>query len=158
MPAKLVLADSTVGRRDTLPPAFDCSWTDGGPDAAWVRLAGELDVATTPQLERALREPRLQARLVVLDLRELAFIDSCGVHAIVDASIRARQVGHRMLLLHGSPGVDRVFTLTGSSDDVINADIHPIEPSAEALRRLLGAEPAAARGQSNQRWERASHE
>ena len=54
MPGKLVLGDSTV-EPHSLPPAFHCSWADGGPDATWVRLAGELDIATTPQLERALR-------------------------------------------------------------------------------------------------------
>jgi anti-anti-sigma factor len=137
MPRTLVLADSTVGRAHPVPPAFHCSWPDGGPDATWVRLAGELDIATTPQLERALREPRLQARLVVLDLRELAFIDSCGVHAIVDASIRARQVGHRVLLLRGPPGVDRVFTVTGTSEHVVDGDIRSVEPSVQALKRLV---------------------
>jgi anti-anti-sigma factor len=107
-----------------------------------VRLAGELDIATTPQLEQALREPQLQARLVVLDLRELAFMDSSGVHAIIDASIRARQVGHRLLLLRGSPGADRVFTLTGSGDDVVNGDIRPVEPSVQALMPLVEEELA----------------
>ena len=142
MPRTLVLADLTVGRAHALPPAFHCSWADGGPDATWVRLAGELDIASTPQLERVLREPRLQARLVVLDLRELAFIDSCGVHAIVDASIRARQVGHRVLLLRGPPGVDRVFTLTGTSEDVVDGDIRSVEPSVQALTRLVEEELA----------------
>jgi anti-anti-sigma factor len=137
MPRNLVLADSIAGRADVLPPAFDCSWADGGRDAAWVHLAGELDIATTPQLERALREPRLQARLVVLDLRELTFIDGCGVHAIVDASIRARQLDRRVLLLAGPPAVDRVFTLTASTDDVVIGDIHPVEPSAQALMKLV---------------------
>jgi anti-anti-sigma factor len=79
----------------------------------------------------------LRARLVVLDLRELAFMDSCGVHAIVDASIRARDVGRRILLLAGPPAVDRVFTLTESSDDVVYGDIHPVEPSAQALMNLV---------------------
>ena len=136
MSRALVLADSTLGRAHSLPPAFDCSWADGAPDATWVRLAGELDIATTPRLERALREPRLQARLVVLDLRELTFIDSCGVHAIVDASIRARQAGHRVLLLRGR-GVDRVFTLTGTSEHVVDGDIRSVEPSVGAFMRLV---------------------
>jgi anti-sigma B factor antagonist len=144
MSSKPVLADSIVGRADAdvLAPEFRCSWADGGLDAAWVRLAGELDIATTPQLERALREPRLQARLVVLDLRGLTFMDSSGVHAIVDASIRARQVGRRVLLLRGPPGVDRVFTLTENADDVVNGDIRALEPSVAALTRLVAEEPA----------------
>jgi hypothetical protein len=33
--------------------------------------------------------------------------------------------------------VDRVFTLTESSDDVVYGDIHPVEPSAQALMKLV---------------------
>src|SRR4029453_16854057 len=117
--------------------------TDGAPDAAWVRLAGKLDIATAPRLERLLREPRLQARVIVLDLRDLAFMDSSGVHAIVDASVRSRRAGRRMLLLRGRPGVDRVVTLTESAEDVGNGDIHAVEPSAQALRRLIEEEAAS---------------
>jgi anti-anti-sigma factor len=142
MPRTLDLADSMAGRTVALRPAFRCWWTDGGDDAVWVHLAGELDIATAPQLERALREPRLRARLVVLDLRELTLIDSSGVHAIVDAGIRACQLGHRLLVLRGPPGVDRVFTLTESSADVVDGDIQPIEPSVEALMRLLDTDAA----------------
>jgi anti-sigma B factor antagonist len=138
MPRKLVLVDSIVSRADARPPAFHCSWTSGALDAAWVNVAGELDMATTPQLEEVLREPELQVRLVVLDLREVAFMDRSGVHAIVDASLRARQVDHRLFLLRGSPGVDRVFTITGSSDEVLDRDILSVEPSVEALVALVG--------------------
>jgi anti-sigma B factor antagonist len=103
-----------------------------------VHLAGELDIATTPHLDRALRdEPALQAPLVVLDLREVAFVDSSAVHTIVDAAVRARQGGNRLLLLGGSPDVDRVFTLTGTSDQVVSGDIHPVEPSVKALMKLV---------------------
>jgi anti-anti-sigma factor len=134
----MVLVDSIVRRTDAQPPPdFHCSWTNGALDAAWVNVAGELDIATTPQLEQALSDPELQVRLVVLDLREVAFLDSSGVHAIVDASIRARNVEHRLFLLRGSPGVDRVFTLTGTSEDVLNTDIHAVEPSVEALMQLV---------------------
>jgi anti-sigma B factor antagonist len=143
VPPKLDLAHSTDERTDALPSAFQCSWTDGAPDAAWVRLAGELDIATAPRLERLLREPRLQARVIVLDLRDLAFMDSSGVHAIVDASVRSRRAGRRMLLLRGRPGVDRVFTLTESAEDVGNGDIHAVEPSAQALRGLIEEEAAS---------------
>ena len=71
-----LLADSIARRADTLPPAFVRSRANGGLDATWVHLAGALDLATTPQLERTLRDSQSQARLVVLDLRELAFMDS----------------------------------------------------------------------------------
>ena len=142
MAPKLVLVHPIGRRPEARPSAFHCSCTHDGLDAAWVRLTGELDVATAPRLEQLLREPRLQARLIVLDLRELAFVDSSGVHAIVDASIRSRQAGHRMLLLRGRPGVDRVFTLTATAQDAGHGDIHAVEPSVPALKWLVAAQGA----------------
>jgi anti-sigma B factor antagonist len=122
MPAPLI---PLGGRAKFLPAPFACSWTNRALDTANVHIIGELDIATTPQLQRTLLEPQLQAQLVVLDMREVAFIDASGVHAIVNASLRARQLGRRMVLLRGGLDVDRVFTLTGSSDDVEIVDLDP---------------------------------
>jgi anti-sigma B factor antagonist len=133
MPDGLFSLDSIAGRAeiasraDHASHALVCSWTDGGPDAAWVQAAGELDLATVPQLVRILRESQLKARLVVLDLRELEFLDSSGVHAIVNASIRARRLGGRLLLLRAPPNADRMFALTGSSEFVEIGDVDLVE-------------------------------
>jgi anti-anti-sigma factor len=122
---------------DALPPPFACSCTNGGLDAARVYVGGELDIATTPQLERTLSQ--LQSRLVVLDLRELAFVDGCGVHAIVNAGIRARQAGRRLVLVRVPANVDRMLTLTGSSDQVEIGDADPVAPPDHAVQRSLVA-------------------
>ena len=79
----------------------------------------------------------------MLDLRELAFMDSSGVHTIVNASARARQLGRRLVLLRGPPDVDRVFKLTGNCADVENAEVEPLDPSVAELL-LLGEEDSAA--------------
>jgi anti-anti-sigma factor len=79
---------------------------------------------------------------VVLDLRELAFMDCSGAHAIVYASISARQLGRRLILLRGPPDVDRVFTLTGSTGAVESADLDPAELRVQALPRLAAADRA----------------
>ena len=134
-----LLADSIAGRADILPPAFVCSRTNVGLDATWVHLAGALDLATTPQLERTLRDSQSQARLVVLDLRELAFMDCSGAHAIVNASISARQLGRRLILLRGPPNVDRVFTLTGSTGAVESADLDPAYSARQTDQRHCSA-------------------
>ena len=136
MPRSDVPPDSIAGRAHAVAPAFDCSWTDGGLNAAWVHLAGELDVETTPQLEQTLREPHSQARLVVLDMRDLAFMDSSGVHAIVNAGARVRRLGHRLVILRGPPDVDRVFALTGNTRYIEDGDLAPVDPSVQALLRL----------------------
>jgi anti-sigma B factor antagonist len=133
MPAEFP-PDPVLGRGAFTRP-FECSCTDDTLDAAWVHVAGALDIATSPRLVRTLRE--CEARLVVLDLRELAIMDCSGVHAIVDASRHARQLGRQLLLLRGPAHVDRVFSLTGHADEVETADLAPVEPSAGSLQRSL---------------------
>jgi anti-anti-sigma factor len=101
-------------------------------------LGGELDIATAPQLERTLDLPQLLARIVVLDLRELTFIDSCGVHAIVAASNRARRAGRRLVLLRGPPAVDRMLTPTGYSDQLEIGDLDPQRRRVPEAASTLG--------------------
>ncbi len=115
----------------------------GGLGASWVYAAGELDLATSPQLEQTLREAQQDARLVVLDLRELTFMDSSGVHAIVDAGIRYRRAGCRMVVVRAPAQVDAVFTLIGVTEDVEIYDLDPGQPAIQALLQV-GAEPPAA--------------
>ena len=140
MPRRTVSPDSIARRAHALAPPFDCSWTDGGLNAAWVHLAGELDIDTTPRLEWMLRGPHSQARLVVLDMRDLAFMDSTGVHAIVNAGARVRQLGHRLVILRGPPEVDRVFALTGNAAYVEDGDLAPVDPSVQTPLRLCDTE------------------
>ena len=133
----LVFPEPIARRADPRPPAFGFSCTDRGLDAAWVNLTGELDIATTPQLVRTLRKAQLRAHLVVLDLRKLTFMDCTGVHAIVNASIRARRVGRRLVLMRGPPNVDRLFRLTGTSDQVEIGDVGLVEPHVQTLQRSM---------------------
>jgi anti-sigma B factor antagonist len=132
----LVLSHSVADNANSPSPTLVCSWTDGGLDAAWVHVAGELDAATVPQLDRVLREPQVQARLVVLDLRELEFMDSCGAHALVDHAVRARKAGRRLVLLRGRAIVDRMLTLTGCSGGLEIGDMDHVESALAALPRL----------------------
>jgi len=143
MPHTQVLPDSIGGRTAAVPSTFECSWTDGGLNAAWVHVAGELDLAVVPQLKWTLDQPQLQARLVVLDLRELEFIDCCGMHAIVKASRRARRAGRRLVLLRGPPTVDRLLTLSGCSDELEIGDLDPGEAPVQELLQFGDADLAS---------------
>ena len=148
--------DQNLARADNLPPAFACTTTHGGLDAAWVNVVGELDLATAPELARTLRESQQLAHLTVLDLRELAFMDCSGVHAIVNASIRARKDGRRLVLVRGRPDVYRMFTLTGSTSDVDIADPDPVQPPVPALQRSLVSQSLLRTG-GTARHRRPSH-
>jgi anti-sigma B factor antagonist len=130
----LVLPDSIAGRVEARPPTFACSSSYAGEDTAWVHVSGELDIVTKPRLARVLRETQMEAPVVVLDLRDLTFMDSSGVHIIVDATIRARLSGHRLVVLRGAPTVDRMFALTGSFGEIDFGDDDVPEPPLRLLR------------------------
>jgi len=129
--------DHIHARANARPTAFACTATHGGLDAAWVHIAGELDMVTAPQLARTLNETQQLAHLTVLDLRELTFIDSASVHAIVAASLSARNAGRRLVIVRGRPDIYRMFALTGSIAYVDIGDLEPVQPPAHALQRSL---------------------
>jgi anti-anti-sigma factor len=52
----------------------------------------------------------------VVDLSELAFIDSTGLHTIVDAYKRCRDGRPTLVIRPGPPNVQRVFELTNAVD------------------------------------------
>lgn len=108
MRLSLVAPDSRV---DAPRSALVRSPVDDDPDAATVRVAGELDIATAPQLGMALAGALSHEHVVVLDLRDVIFIDIFGVHAVVDAGVRAREGGRRLEVLRGRAAVDRIFAL-----------------------------------------------
>jgi anti-sigma B factor antagonist len=143
MPQTLVSTGSTVGRAATGFPRFDCTLRDGGLDAAWVRVTGELDIATAPQLEQTLRQAEAWCHRVVLDLRQLTFMDSAGVHVIVNASVRANAAGRRLVLVRGPSHIDRVLDLAQASDSLEIVDLDPVEPPVQALLRLAQGHRAA---------------
>jgi anti-sigma B factor antagonist len=131
---------SAVGSLTQAPqyaaPPFVCSWETGAWGAAWVQVAGELDLATSPQFRQMLGEAQRDARVVVLDLRELCYIDSSGVHVILDAARDQRRRAGRLLIVRGPAPVDRVLTLTEVGEQVVIFDLAPTEP-APALLHVL---------------------
>jgi anti-anti-sigma factor len=143
VPRTLPAADQTTKQA----PVFDCSLSRSERDVVCVHAAGELDIATAPQLELTLRQAVLGSRLVVLDLRDLSFIDSCGVHVIDIASDRARRLGRRLVVLRGPPNVARILALTSITDDfdLARPGSHSPLPAAPNRGRRVAA-GAEARG------------
>jgi anti-anti-sigma factor len=141
----------TMSHTDQIPSrprVFACTATHGGLDATWVSVAGELDIETAPQLERTLRDSGQFAHLTVLDLRDLVFMDCAGAHTIVDASLRARDAGRRLVLVRGRADIYRMFTLTGSSSDVDIGDLDPVQPPIDALQRSLVSQSLLRTGET----------
>jgi anti-anti-sigma factor len=68
-------------------PSFDLG-IETGDDRVVFTPRGELDLATAPELEEALVSAIEEGHEVVLDLRELEFMDSSGVRVLVVAHTR----------------------------------------------------------------------
>jgi anti-sigma B factor antagonist len=78
---------------------------------------GEIDIGTAPMLDQELA--RAQAgdqATVVVDLDQVSFIDSTGLHVLIKHATISSQNGNWLRLTHGSPQVQRLFELTGTSD------------------------------------------
>lgn len=127
---------------------FSCVWRAGHGGVAWVQPRGELDVAACPRLEHALHAAEATARMVVLDLRELDFMDCAGLHVVLDASARLDLVGRRLVVVPGGADVELLFELTGARETVAVFGLDRLDLPAA----LLGADEGARLREMHDRW------
>ena len=95
----------------------------GGPR---LTLRGELDIATAPRLQEAV-DAALAARpeLLVVDLRELSFLDSSGLRQFIVLAGRAEQEGFRLVLVRPAPPALAVFQITRAEENLPFVDEPP---------------------------------
>lgn len=100
------------------PDSFRCETGRDG-DATWIRPIGELDLDSAPQLESELTAVRAGgADRIVLDLRELGFMDSTGLRLVIRWDTAAREDGFAFAIVPGPEVVQRVFRLTGMDGQI----------------------------------------
>ena len=90
---------------------------------------GELDLATAPLLESAFDDVFRDedAEMIVLDLTELSFIDSAGIHLLIRIHDACAGVD-RLRVINGSRAVERLLDLTGVGArlPIISGDRDPL--------------------------------
>lgn len=92
--------------------------TPAGPDRAVVRIDGDIDVFTAPQLrEHLFRLVESGLRDLVVDLDGVTFIDSTGLSALVAVlkRVRAEEGGLHLVCTHER--TLRLFRITGLPRD-----------------------------------------
>jgi anti-sigma B factor antagonist len=90
------------------------------------RLAGEFDMAGVDRFERSLSVDRtFEGATFVLDMRELTFIDSSGLRAVVIADQRVRAEGGRLIVVRGPARVNEVLEVTGVAQRIELVDVPP---------------------------------
>jgi anti-sigma B factor antagonist len=100
-----------------------------GPDYVRVTIAGELDLSTVPEFDRALdRIDLTTVKRLVIDLCGVTFMDSTGLHAVIQRHRSVQANGYQLIVRRGSDQVQRLFELTGVDDVLTFEDEPPTHP------------------------------
>ena len=114
------------------PLAFTTALTSAGD--ALISLTGELDLSGAGPLEEEI-DRVVEAdgiRKVVLDLRELEFMDSSGLRMVALAARRLSADDRSLVLVRGRDAVQRVFAITRMEDHLTFVDEPPALSGDEA--------------------------
>ncbi|WP_051684273.1 STAS domain-containing protein [Blastococcus sp. URHD0036] len=94
-----------------------------------VAVAGEVDCSTAPRLTACLDSELASAPAeLVIDLTEVSFLDSAGLHALVTAHAHAGRIGVPMRVLVATRAVLRPIQVTGLEDLL---GVERVQPGAE---------------------------
>jgi anti-anti-sigma factor len=82
-----------------------------------VAARGDIDLSTLAKATAALDGARAGARSVVLDLREVGFMDTSGLRLIIEEQQRAAATGYRFAVIRGPRRVQRLLEIAGLGGD-----------------------------------------
>lgn len=99
--------------KGVLVARFEEKTGDGG---VVLSVAGEVDLAVVDELVATVRSCLERADDVLLDLRDVSFIDSSGLGALVLARNEAAAAGRSLALVHVPASLTRLLQLTGLQD------------------------------------------
>ncbi len=76
-------------------------------------VTGEVDLATAPQLARAIGDVLGAEQRLCLDLSGVAFMDSTGLRELVKAHNTVDEVGGTLVIVPGGGPVAKLLAITG---------------------------------------------
>lgn len=95
-----------------------------------VAISGEVDLSTSPKVRDALLDCIFAGSTVVVDLSQVAYIDSSGVASLVEAfqNAKTRKQGFALASVGATPmrvlklaRLDQVFVINDTVDDAVAA-------------------------------------
>ena len=79
-----------------------------------ITISGELDLATAPTMRSTIADVlRARPEIAVVDLRDVGFIDSSGIHALLASRRHAIAAGTRLVILRPAGPADQALALSG---------------------------------------------
>ena len=105
---------STSADAHDAPPPFHVAVRASTDRTAVLALCGEVDLATAPELRRALSvSVKVGVRHLILDCRELAFVDAAGLGAFVEADTDLRANGGALVVRDAAAPVRTAIEAAG---------------------------------------------
>jgi anti-anti-sigma factor len=106
------------------------SYSDAVHDGVRVlAVAGEIDLASAPELERCLTAERdVDVEAVVIDLSEVSFLDSAGVRLLISELYRCEAAGQAFGVVPGTDANVRLLQTAG-----VAGHIRLLESPADVL-------------------------
>ena len=134
---RAVLNDSyPKSTRPSQPPPSRLELFDAGAGCLRAVLGGEIDFANATSLQQRISAACAErgARMLVLDMRGVEFMDSSGLRALLHLQRERADGGGGLALLGATSQVRGILTLTG-----LDGQLPAVDTLAQALE-LLGAE------------------
>ena len=81
-----------------------------------ISVRGEMDLHTAPTLQHAIERAAEDVGAVVVDMGDVAFMDSTALSSLMRSKDALDQKGVSLRLAAPSAAVERIFSVTGFSD------------------------------------------
>jgi anti-sigma B factor antagonist len=91
-------------------------------------LVGELDAGVVSRVDDELKAAARSQAVLIVDLSGIQFIDSSGMHLLVELQPLCAEHGGRLVLVPGPPRVRRVFEILGLEERFDYLDASRVVP------------------------------
>jgi anti-anti-sigma factor len=85
------------------------------PSGKLLIVRGEVDMTTATQLRDTVLRHLASARSLWLDLEDVTFMDSSGLHVLLASQRRAALLGSPLVIARASHAVERLLQVTGTT-------------------------------------------
>jgi anti-sigma B factor antagonist len=116
------------------PPVFSLTVERLG-DACVARPVGELDMASVHRVRAPLEAGRAEGRTTLLDMSRVSFIDSSGLHLLLDMAQSVERYEWAFFVVRPSAPVRRLIELTRTAArlPIVLTDAAADEPATAAV-------------------------